>query len=198
MIGFILRLAYRNGTASAQVAARMGLLDEGSGSAVIVSPWLLADMDKPRLVRVARAAQLTVAEAGTLLLAPLGQRYGLLSRRYGEGKDPRQLARPNRWVFMRTSPYCPQCLAGCDAPSAPSGPGPKPARTQAHRSWPPCSTPSMLPAPRRPSPCSTPPGRRRPPSPTPRRRPTLWPRARFCRPRRGCSELRIPAKRESR
>ncbi|MFJ9324234.1 TniQ family protein [Streptomyces globisporus] len=116
LVGFLLRLARHNGTTPAQIAARMGLMDPADGTPGIVSPWLLADMDKPRLVRVARAAHLTVPEASKLLLAPMGHRYGIVSRRYQPWTTPQQLDRPNRWVFMRTSQFCPPCLAGDDDP----------------------------------------------------------------------------------
>ncbi len=116
LVGFLLRLARHNGTTPAQIASRMGLMDEMSTAPGVVSPWLLADMDKPRLVRAARAADLTVAEAGKLLLAPMGHRYGLVSHLYRPWTSPQQLGRPNRWVFMRTSQYCPPCLAGDDGP----------------------------------------------------------------------------------
>jgi hypothetical protein len=68
------------------------------------------------LGRAVRAAQLTVAEADKLLLAPMGHRYGLVSRRYRPWTSPRQLDRPNRWILVRTSQYCPSCLAGDGSP----------------------------------------------------------------------------------
>ncbi|MEU0450580.1 TniQ family protein [Streptomyces tendae] len=114
IVGFLLRLACHNGTNPAQIAARMGLMDEAGNAPGVVSPWLLADMDKPRLVRAARATHLTAVEASKLLIAPMGHKYGLVSRRYWPWTSPQQLARPNRWVFIRTSQYCPQCLAGDD------------------------------------------------------------------------------------
>ncbi|MEU7205915.1 TniQ family protein [Streptomyces sp. NPDC045470] len=116
LVGFLLRLAHHNGTDPAQIATRMGLTETQGAAAGIASPWLLADMDKPRLVRAARAAHLTVAEADKLLLSPMGLRYGLVSRRYSPWTDPGQLGRPSRWVYLRTSQYCPPCLAGDDSP----------------------------------------------------------------------------------
>jgi hypothetical protein len=116
LVGFLLRLALHNGTTPAQIADRMGLMDATDDTPGVVSPWLLADMDKPRLVRAARAAHLTVPEASKLLLAPMGHRYGLVSSRYQPWTSPQQLGRPNRWVFMRTSQYCPPCLVGDDDP----------------------------------------------------------------------------------
>lgn len=116
LVGFILRLARHNGTTPEQVAARLGLMDGPGETPGVVSPWLLADMDKPRLARAARAAHLTVAEADKLLLAPMGHRYGLVSRRYRPWTSPRQLDRPNRWILVRTSQYCPSCLAGDGSP----------------------------------------------------------------------------------
>ncbi|WP_413966501.1 TniQ family protein [Actinacidiphila polyblastidii] len=112
LVGFVLRLACHNGTVPAEIAARMGLTDETSATPGFVPSWQLADMDKPSLVRAARVAQLTVAEADQLLLAPLGHRYGLVSRRYRPWTDPQQLSRPDRWIFIRASQYCPPCLKG--------------------------------------------------------------------------------------
>ncbi|WP_369695782.1 TniQ family protein [Streptomyces coelicoflavus] len=116
LVGFILRLARHNGTPPDHIASRLGLMDAQGESPGVVSPWLLVDMDKPRLVRVARAAHLIVAEADKLLLAPMGRRYGLVGRRYRPWTSPRQLDRANRWVFVRTSQYCPSCLAGDGGP----------------------------------------------------------------------------------
>ncbi|MFJ9888482.1 TniQ family protein [Streptomyces sp. NPDC091287] len=115
-VGFTLRLARHNGTTPEQVAARLGLMDGLGETPGAVSPWLLVDMDKPRLARAARAANLTVAETDKLLLAPIGHRYGLVSRRYRPWTSPRQLDRPNRWILVRTSQYCPSCLAGDGSP----------------------------------------------------------------------------------
>jgi TniQ len=107
--GFLLRLAYRLGISPARLVTRTGLSMNMQHR--IDKPFSLTMQLAPEARDAfARTARLTPRETTDLCLSSLADRYPLAStmpiRSPWTGHN-----RQNRWVFIKATRYCPQCLA---------------------------------------------------------------------------------------
>jgi hypothetical protein len=108
--GFILRLAYRLGISPARLVVLTGLSLNSKHR--IRAPFSLTMQLAPEARDTfARTTRLTPREATDLCLDSLAGRYPPASTILDDSRWKGQ-NRQGRWVFIKTTRYCPQCLAG--------------------------------------------------------------------------------------
>ena len=110
--GFLLRLSHRLEQSPAEIAAVTGLIRDR----VIPASLLLAI--PPRAVgQFAAAARLSGQEASSLTLGSLGRRYPPLDLLAdGRMRQAQGATGLTRWVFTKSTRYCPGCLSGSGTP----------------------------------------------------------------------------------
>ncbi|MFF2381831.1 TniQ family protein [Streptomyces sp. NPDC058108] len=110
--GFLLRLAFRLDTSPSELAVRTGLTDRPQ-MAVLPLP-LLISLSAERRHTFARMIKATDAEVAAMQLDIHSSRYppAQPSATGRNGLANHQ----QRWLFLHSTRYCPQCLAGRDHP----------------------------------------------------------------------------------
>jgi TniQ len=114
--GFLLRLAHRLDLAPSRIAVLTGLGKAIPGrSDMIVPAGHLLHLDTATAAAFAQATRLSTHEVASLCLDSLHDRYPPLDLSHQADGVPRQaggITGLTRWVFTRSTRYCPQCLAG--------------------------------------------------------------------------------------
>jgi hypothetical protein len=110
--GFLLRLGYRLGVSPARLVVLTGLSMNLQHRTT--APFnLTMQLASEALDALARATRLTPRETADLCLSSLAERYPLASTIPNRGRwTGHTYNRENRWVFIKATRYCPQCLAG--------------------------------------------------------------------------------------
>ncbi|MEU7205916.1 TniQ family protein [Streptomyces sp. NPDC045470] len=112
--GYLLRLSCHLGTSPDEIAARTGLApgfpDRRRPNRLPLGT--LYHLDEERLHAFAVASRLSVEEAASLLLAPLGRRYGPLHPDFSPRRDPARIMSDNPWILTRSTRCCRTCLTG--------------------------------------------------------------------------------------
>jgi TniQ len=121
LAGVLLRLAHRLDLAPSRVAVLTGLgWQYPRRSTVSVPVDRLLHLDTATAATFARATRLHPDEVTGLVLGSLGGRYPPVDINHQASDGvPRQAAGIpglSRWVFTRSTRYCPQCLAGDGSP----------------------------------------------------------------------------------
>jgi TniQ len=121
LAGVLLRLAHRLDLAPSRVAVLTGLgWQLPQRSTIIVPVDRLLYLDTANAATFARATRLHPDEVTGLVLGSLGGRYPPLDINHQTSDGvPRQatgIPGLSRWVFTRSTRYCPQCLAGDGSP----------------------------------------------------------------------------------
>jgi hypothetical protein len=123
LAGFLLRVAHRLDLAPSRIAVLTGLGWQAPGRSVPIVPvGRLLHLDTTTAARFAQASRLRADEVAGLCLDSLRDRYPPLDvndvnyelngvRRQADG-----VMGLARWVFTRSTRYCPQCLAGDGSP----------------------------------------------------------------------------------
>ncbi|MET9399227.1 TniQ family protein [Kitasatospora sp. NPDC002965] len=111
--GFILRLAHLLDLAPSVLMRQAGLATPGVGNQSSQARHLLM-MEPTVLESFARCTRLTEAEAEALSMRRFVGRYPAVTEALVSpgGTTLRPTGRPRDWLFLTSSRYCPQCLAG--------------------------------------------------------------------------------------
>jgi hypothetical protein len=108
--GFLLRLAYRLGISPGRLVVLTGLAMNMRGR--VTAPFSLTMQLAPEARdTLARATRLTSGEVADLCLNSLAEHYPPASTVPDHSPWSRR-NRQNRWIFIKATRYCPQCLAG--------------------------------------------------------------------------------------
>ncbi|MFJ3795280.1 TniQ family protein [Streptomyces sp. NPDC090088] len=110
--GFLLRLAFRLDTSPAELAVRTGLTGRPQEAAMPMP--LLIGLSAERQHTFATMIKAADAEVDAMLLDTYSDRYPP-AQPSTTGRNG-QVNSKHRWLFTRSTRYCPQCLAGHDNP----------------------------------------------------------------------------------
>jgi hypothetical protein len=112
LAGFLLRLSHRNEQPPQRIAATSGLLAAIGSAGAILPARLLLDLTPAATQALARNWQLTPEETTRLTLRSAAPHYPPLHSPYlGKNRTASDMV-SDGLVLIRSSRYCPQCLAG--------------------------------------------------------------------------------------
>jgi len=110
--GFLMRLSYRLEASPADLAHATGLTRSASANGSVSH---IIHMPEDVRTRFARTVKTTEDEVTGMLLSPLGLRYPPASNIPSSYRQ-KLSSRHNRWIFLHTTRFCPDCLASGDTP----------------------------------------------------------------------------------
>lgn len=117
--GYVLRLAHRLDCSPARIAVLTGLRSAGLNAGRLTVPSRrMLHLDPATAAAFGHATSLTSREVAGLCLSSFGGRYQPLDLHHelARVRQAGGIAGLARWVFTRSTRYCPDCLAGDGSP----------------------------------------------------------------------------------